>query len=216
MLFSLKTKIASAFCFLLLMGVGFFAMAQQVIITTDGEFGGFIIGQSKQQIFDELVDRPDVLSVWPSTISRDYINRDNIDNIEVLADADMLVISGLGVFINVQIDNKEIWEIEDVTYTSTSRQVLEALPIDDINMFLDVLGEFILDGTVDGVQSVPRKNPNNDRAVVSTTVEPNANTEIDLEWLFSYDRWDFTEENKGTQYILIFDDGALRRIEYHS
>jgi len=124
----------------------------------------------------------------------------------------MLVISGFGVFINVQLDNQEIWEIEAVT--TTSRKVLEALPTHDINMFMEVLAGFISDGTVDGVQSVPRKNPNNDRAVVSTTVELNANTETDLEWLFSYDRWDFTEENEGTQYILIFDDGALKSIEY--
>ena len=212
MLISWKTKIVSVLGPLLLICVGYYAMAQQVIITTDGEFRGLVIGQSKQQIFNELVSRPDVLTVWPSTVSRDYINRDNIDDITVLADADMLVISGLGVSINVQLDNQEIWEIEAVT--TTSRQVLEALPTDDINMFLDVLRVFVLDGTVDGVQSVPRKNPNNDKAVVSTTVEPNANTEIDLEWLFSYDRWDFTEKNKGTQSILIFSDGVLKNIEY--
>ncbi len=190
-------------------GYLYVASAEQSVLSTEG---GIVIGQSKQQVFDALVKREDVLSVWPSTVSRTYIDRENVEDIGLLRDSDMLVISGLGIFINVQLDNQEIWEIEEVT--SSSREVLEKLPTDDFDAFFGVLRELILDGTVDGVQSLPRKNPNNDRAIVSTIPEPNSNTEVDFEWLFSYDRWDFSEEGKRSHYILIFQDDKLKNIEY--
>lgn len=191
--------------------IGTILFAGFVIADSQRQKELIVVGLSKVDVFEHLISDPSILRVWPALVESQYITRENVSDISVLENAEMLSIGGLGLSLYIELDDGIVTKV--TAGPATPQDIRLQLSRKSIEELIDVLSRLIVEGSVDNVESLPRRNPNQDRAIVDTTANSDMRTDEEINWLFSYDRWFFLEEESGRHFELIFLGDQLESID---
>ena len=175
-------------------------------VVTSGEFRGLKIGETKEEVFLRLVDKPNVSAVSAMVTEYLSITRANTDDLRKLADHEAFVVFAHKTHVRVYVTDGYISDIS----TSDAGWEMESVAVGDpIDAAFPVIEKFLL-------------NEPNSR--VFTTIQDRGNVSVEkgvsiidnpeFDWLRQYDHWGFSENVGYTYTNLYFTDAHLTKIVY--
>lgn len=175
-------------------------------VVTRGEFLGLKIGETKEEVFFRLVDKPNVSSVSARVTEYLVINWNNTDDLSKLTDHQAFVVQGPKTRVRVYVTEGYISEISP----SSAGWQMETVAVGDpIDAAFPLIKEYLL---------------NEPNTQVFTTIQDRGDVLVqegisvidnpEFAWLRQFDRWFFIEDDRHTAINLYFADGHLTKIDY--
>lgn len=174
-----------------------------------GTFDGLTIGSSKETVFLAIDAKSNVSGIVP-LVPNLRITSENVEDLDLIRNVDAFMITGPGVQIRVEMRNGEITHVS----RHFSDQKLDG-EWQGIDQMIPAIAAYLRGELDAAVFAVPRSLDFGALHMVSTMPQhPPSIREI--EWLFSFDHWQFNEDDRYTSLDLFFQHGKLARIEFRN
>jgi hypothetical protein len=192
----------------ILMAGALFVYFQYRKVITSGEFLGFSIGSSKEQVLERAIGTPWIKSIKVGQVNMIVVGPRNIEDVADLVQRD-------GIYVSYKSSGIALVFLRNglVDHVATIGSVPDGLEnARTMNEVASIIERGLSDGIIDQAFSIIKGyGPDFRREyVVINSSDLSGEERV---WLFSHDYWRFNGEEDWTEVRLFFTGGLLSRIE---